>query len=116
MKYVIPFFLLMITSCAQQKMNSNKKAQDIAWIKEIIEKTKESPFPTKVIISQYQFQGATVYLVDQCYQCPDGMSILYNEKKEKLSTFGGMMANLNKYPNFFEEATDKKVIWKSFKE
>ncbi len=116
MKYLLPLLMFMMISCAQQQKTSTKgnPIEDIIWIKEFINETKKSPFPSKVIITQYKFKGEIVYLVNHCYQCADEMSILYNIKKEKLSTFGGMIANENKHPNFFKEATEKKELWRSF--
>lgn len=102
-------------SSSNAQKSTNNPLQDIVWIKEYIEETKKSPFPTKAMITQYTYKGEIVYMVDGCYQCPDAMSTLYNIKKEKLCTFGGMLPSLNNTcPDFTEKATDKKVLWKSF--
>lgn len=117
MKYAYLFLILFIAACSS---NSNKvkeinhPIEEITWIKEFISETKKSPFPTKVVISQYKFKEETVFLINHCFKCADEMKVLYNTKKEKLSTFGGMIPNQNKYPNFFEEATEKKELWRSF--
>ena len=94
--------------------NTEDTAQEISWIKEQIKEFKAHPFPRKSKISQFTYKEATVFLVESCYQCPDATSYLYNTKKEKLCTFGGMIPNTNNCPDFFDVATDKKELWKNF--
>lgn len=107
---------ILILSCKSSStaQNSNKSSQEISWIKAQIQEFKEHPFPRKSAISQFVYKEETVFLVESCYQCPDAMSFLYNEKKEKLCTFGGMIPNTNNCPDFFDVATDKEVLWKNF--
>ncbi|WP_442264877.1 DUF6970 domain-containing protein [Tenacibaculum sp. ZS6-P6] len=118
MKFPIIILLLLFVSCGtskKEKKNSNKnQIESISWIKEYIEKTKENPFPTKAIITQYLYKNEIVFLVEGCYQCPDSPKVLYNKKKEQLCVFGGMLAHTNNCPDFFKNATDKKIIWKNF--
>ncbi|MDY0780451.1 DUF6970 domain-containing protein [Tenacibaculum sp. IB213877] len=108
--------LLILTSCAQQKKEANNlnPIEKTQWMKDFIKQTEENPFPTKAMIVQYTYNNETVYLVDQCYQCPDAISTLYNIKKERLCTFGGMIPNTNNCPDFFDKATNKKILWKNF--
>lgn len=116
MKYVLFISVILMMSCGPQKSSSDKEnpLEDIAWISEYIENTKKSPFPTKAMITQYKFNGEIVYLVNGCVDCADAPSFLYNQKKEELCVFGGMIPNSNNCPDFFDKASDKKVIWKSF--
>ena len=116
MKYVMLLFVFIFLSCGPQKTTSNKEnpLEEIAWIKEYIENTKKSPFPTKAMITQYSYNGNTVYLVNGCVDCADAPAFLYNEKKEELCVFGGMIPNSNNCPDFFDKASDKKILWKSF--
>lgn len=120
MRLLYSFFIFIVCiGCSQKKEKTKTQEnpiENIKWIKEYIDKTKESPFPTKVIITQYTYNKETVYLVNGCYKCSDEVSYLYNRKNEKLCTFGGMVANSNNCPNFFDKAANKKVLWKSFKE
>lgn len=115
---ILSFFVIFLTTC-KKRVNKESKTENptenISWIKEYIEETKKSPFPTKAMIVQYTYNNEIVYLVDGCYQCPDAMSTVYNTKKEVLCTFGGMVAETNNTcPDFEEKATNKKTIWKSF--
>lgn len=114
---VLYFMFLILISCGQQKKsseNTTNPVEEINWIKEYIAATTKSPFPTKVVITQYTYKNQNVYLVNGCYNCADAVSYLYTSNKEQLCTFGGMIPNSNNCPDFFNEATDKKVIWKSF--
>ena len=114
MKYFYLFITVLLISCGKPTTSNENSTETIAWIQEFIQQTKQSPFPTKVIITQYTYKGETVFLINHCYQCADEMKVLYTRDKKKLSTFGGMLANQNKLPNFFEEATEKKELWRSF--
>lgn len=114
MKPLLTFLcFIFLSACAQKKV---KDPLSLNWIKEYIENTKKSPFPTQAIITQYTYQGETVFLVNGCYNCADALQFLYNENKEQLCVFGGMVANSNNCPDFFKKATDKKIVWKNFKE
>ena len=117
MKTFLYFFLMALILSCKPNSSLQKKAksvEELPWIKEQIASFKKNPFPSKSAITTYQHKGKTVYLIESCYECPDAVSLLYNSKKEKLCTFGGMIANTNNCPDFFEEATDKKIIWKNF--
>ncbi len=117
LRLAVCFVILILVSCAESKKikdTTKNPIETISWMQELIKQTKESPFPTKVMISQYTYNGKTVFLVDECYQCPDASSFLYTDKKEKLCTFGGMIPNSNNCPDFNDNATNKKILWKSF--
>lgn len=113
--YILLVIFVMSCKSSSSAQSNNNPIEDIAWIKEYIQETNKSEFPTRAMITQYTYKGETVYLVDGCYQCPDAMSTLYTAKKEKLCTFGGMVPSLNNTcPDFSEQATNEKVLWKSF--
>lgn len=111
---LLAVFLMMSCSSTKQK-KSQDSTKGITWIKEYIKEAKKSPFPVKTVITQYSYKGETVYMVDDCYQCPDAMTTVYNVKKEVLCTFGGMVPETNNTcPDFEKEAKKEKVVWKSF--
>lgn len=118
MRYIYILLLIFTFSCKSQQTKDgavSNPTKNIKWIKKFINETNNDIFPTKAQITQYTYKGETVYLVEHCYECPDAAAFLYNVKKEKLCTFGGMVPNTNNCPNFSKEATNEKVIWKNFK-
>lgn len=109
---VIVFLSCKTTSKAQNK-NTNP-LEEVSWLKELKTSFDNDTFQRKAMIIQYTYNNEIVFLIEDCYQCPDGMSTLYNSKKEKVCVFGGIMGN-NSCPDFSEKAINEKVIYKNFK-
>jgi len=106
--------LLLIISCKSVVNTKEQNPLNLPWIKEKIESYEKYPFPRKSMISEYEYNGEIVFLVESCYQCPDAQSFVYNEKKEKLCTLGGMVSSTNNCPDFFDKAIKKSILWKNF--
>ena len=80
---------------------------DTDWLKDI---TEHASNPTEVI--RYKYNGETVYSIEICVGCADSMVEIYNCVGEVICKFGGI-AGFNTCPDFYDTATDKKVIWKN---
>ncbi len=61
-------------------------------------------------IIQYQYKGETVFSINTCFDCADGMTVVYNCVPETKCQFGGN-GRLNTCPDFKDTATGKKIIW-----
>ena len=111
----ILFTLLLICSLACQKESVNPQVcpsnplESISWLKEIHENFQKIAAPSANRIIQYEYKGACVFLIDPCYQCPDGLVVVYNSAKEIVCEFGSI-AGLNTCPDFYELATNKLVL------
>jgi hypothetical protein len=81
---------------------------DISWLKEIVE-----PINTETEVVRYKYKGETVYLVNTCVGCADAMDQVYNCSGQVICQLGGI-AGLNTCPDFYDTATDKKVVWKNY--
>ncbi|MFD0992288.1 DUF6970 domain-containing protein [Tenacibaculum geojense] len=114
--YQCLLFLCLISCAPKKEASQVNPIENKVWMQDFIKQIKDNPFPVKAMIVSYTYKNETVYLLDPCYQCPDAISTLYNAKHDKLCTFGGMMPNTNNCPDFFDTATDKKVLWKNFDE
>ena len=112
--YKLLLFFILIASCKSTKNSQENHSLELTWIQEEIEVYKNHPFPRKSMISEYEYNGEIVFLVESCYQCPDAQSFVYNEKKEKLCTLGGMVSSTNNCPDFFDKAIKKSILWKNF--
>lgn len=84
--------------------------ENIAWLKELKETFEQSTQAANTQITQYHYQQECVFLVDDCYQCPDALQVVYNYDQEKICEFGGTDGR-NTCPDFEEEATGALRLW-----
>lgn len=81
-------------------------------ISDMIDTMEEEPAANPpASITRYEYEGETVYYVPQ--RCCDIPSVLYDSKCEVIcSPDGGLSGDGDgRCPDFFDEATDKTVIW-----
>ncbi len=109
---LVVIFLSCKTTWKAQNSGTNP-LEEITWLKELKTSFDKDSFQNKAMIIQYTYNNETVYLIENCYQCPDGMSTVYNSKKEKVCEFGGFIGS-NTCPGFSSKATNEKVIYKNF--
>lgn len=95
----------------EQATKTGISCEDNAWLEGMIQSLEERE-DQKAQIIRYRYNNETVYLVDDCLGCADAMQIVYTCSGEEHCTFGGI-AGLNTCPDFFEKATDRKVIWQN---
>ena len=113
------FVIMTLLACSAPATESGelkelKTAADLAcdnstWLENTLEALENSA-DQKAAVIQYRYNNETVYWVDNCLGCADAMQVVYSCSGEERCTFGGI-AGFNTCPDFFETATDKKVIW-----
>jgi hypothetical protein len=81
---------------------------DNTWLDQEIELLKT--LNTTARLTQYVYKGEAVFEVETCLECADRMTIVYTCEGDAICTFGGI-AGFNTCPDFYETATNKKVIW-----
>jgi len=110
---VLLFFVLMC-SAFQCENNSfpdeSAYCTDTAWLQTIIKNAQQNSSKAEVI--RYLYNGQTVYYINTCIDCADGMAQVYTCSGEVICQFGGI-AGFNTCPDFNDTATEKKVIWKN---
>lgn len=114
--YLLSLLVLIFLSCkttSKAQNKSNSPLEDITWLKELKTSFEKDSGQRKAMIIQYTYNKETVFLIENCFQCPDGMSTVYNSKKKVICEFGGIIGK-NTCPDFSEKATNEKVIYKSF--
>jgi hypothetical protein len=113
MKKII-LVIIIIFSTIFLGCNSSKKTNTTfpAWVNETISNFEKEN--DRAEISEYLYKGDTVYMVSYCYHCPDAIDAVYDKEGKKLCEFGGIDGR-DTCPGFFEEATNKKVIWRNKK-
>lgn len=95
------------TSC-----ETEKPFEDIAWLKKLKNDFDKDTSATKRKITQYNYKGKTVYMIQYCFGCADSMATVYDCDKNEICVFGGY-GGFNTCPDFNEQATDKIVLWEN---
>jgi len=113
MKATIGLMVLLLAACAFQCQDNSYPDEsayctDTAWLKTIIENAHQNTSKAEVI--RYQYKMQTVYYINTCIDCADGMAQVYTCSGEVICQFGGI-AGFNTCPDFKDTATDKKVVW-----
>jgi hypothetical protein len=107
--------LLILPNCKENNegkdaCNTNDPLNEIQWLNELKTALEISAKMSGAQIISYRYHDADVFLVNDCYNCMDGMVRVYNCSGEVICEFGGF-AGLNTCPDFFEEATDSIMLW-----
>ena len=104
---------LLPVACSKSdisRCNTKGPLNDIPWLKELKEQFDKDTGPYRQIITQYTYQGETVFLVDACHLCSDALQVVYDCEKNVLCEFGGIEGK-NTCPDFKKKATGKLVLY-----
>ena len=109
---ILLLFVLMCSAfqCQSSFYADDPYCSDTAWLQTIIENAKQNSSKAEVI--RYRYNEQTVYYINTCIDCADGMAQVHTCSGEVICQFGGI-AGFNTCPDFNDTATDKKVIWKN---
>ena len=88
---------------------NGKPLEKLAWLKQIKEDLKISTSVSKKEIIQYIYNGNTVFLINSCKGCADGLITVYNCIGKKQCEFGGISGK-NTYSDFNMNVTNKILI------
>lgn len=108
MKIVYAIFLAsLMFSCADKKLDSSGMP---TCLTSMIEKQKKEMAEPESV-TQYAYKGQTVYYV--VAPCCDQFNNVYDSDCKFLGSPDGGMEGRgdHKLPEFFSQATDKKVVW-----
>jgi hypothetical protein len=88
----------------------NDPLQDLAWLKQIKYNFEMDMSPAKQRISHYNYKDQSVFLIENCVNCSDEMSELFDCDGKKICEFGGI-AGLNTCPDFHDNAVLQKILF-----
>lgn len=91
---------------------SGNPLEELAWLKLIKEDLEISTSLSKKEIIQYTYKGNTVFLINPCKDCADGLITVYDCNGEKQCEFGGI-GGKNTCPDFDMNATSKILLWEN---
>jgi hypothetical protein len=113
--FAIALITFTVLRCQINPLSSSTEDEgntcDPVWLKNVEAELKQNTNVKSEII-QYLYNGQTVYYVDSCIGCPDGLTLVYACSGDVICQFGGI-AGLNTCLDFAERAIKKKVIWKN---
>ena len=103
--------IFLLASCAPKNQGMINMPSCLATKIDSIKKTPNVNPPQSVI--QYSYKGAAVYYVKA--GCCDQFNEVYNTDCKQLGAPDGGITGKgdNKLPDFFANATNKKVIWEN---
>ena len=113
--YICMLTLIFQFSCKetnnpQYACGTDDPLENLQWLKELKVSLEMSAKMTGAQIIQYQYQEDDVFLVNDCYNCMDGLIQVFNCEGDVICQFGGIIG-MNTCPDFFEEATDSTMLW-----
>ncbi|WP_397444763.1 DUF6970 domain-containing protein [Polaribacter sp. R77954] len=110
--------VFFIVSCASNNpvLNQTCKVdlpiEDLIWLKAIKENFEKSVSLVKKEIILYEYNNAHVFLIDDCNNCADNLSRLYNCEGTIICEFGGI-AGVNTCADFEKNAIKIRVLWEN---
>ncbi|MEN8250525.1 MAG: hypothetical protein ABFS32_16450 [Bacteroidota bacterium] len=112
---VILIFALIIIGCNRRETeppfcNVEDPINELAWLNEIIHEDTINGVKTIIFMCQYKEEEG--FLLDICVGCYDPYARFMNCSGEVICHIGGY-ANLNTCPDFWENVTDKELLWES---
>ena len=109
--FVVISWLLM--SCIEpdsiNSCNFENPLEEISWLREIVNTLEASMDSVGYEIIRYDYKGSTVFYVNDCFGCSDGIIRVYNCEGEVICEFGGTHG-INSCPDFLETATDSTIL------
>ena len=107
--------LLLTLACSSDNQDNlecdfENPFEKLEWLNDIKESFEIRMSIAGAQIIQYNYQGEIVFLIDDCYQCADGMTQVYNCQGDVICEFGGILGR-NTCPDFHETATDRKMLF-----
>ncbi|NOX66186.1 MAG: hypothetical protein GXO85_10465 [Chlorobi bacterium] len=111
-KLFIIILVIILSACSDQNKicGSDNPLDEIAWLREIRDQFDEDMGPQRQRIIQYKYYGNDVFLIEECFQCADAVSIVYDCEKNIVCEFGGYSGK-NTCPDFNQNATEEKILY-----
>ena len=115
MKFIKLIFVssTLMLSCGNENnkvCNTDNPLEELGWLNEIRSRFDMDMGPQRQRITQYKYDGKYVFKIEDCYQCADALTYVYNCEGEIICEFGGL-DGVNTCPDFEQNATDEKILY-----
>ncbi len=114
--FTVAIVFLLITACELHKVegiddcSSNTSFEDLEWLGDIKKNLELSMGVAGSQIIRYKYLDNTVFWIDPCYMCPDGLISVYDCDGNVICEFGGIDGR-NTCMDFETEAKDSTMLW-----
>jgi hypothetical protein len=101
---VVFFMLVLAYTCKSDEnitpeCNYDDPLNDIEWLNEKKQQLEMSMSMAGWQIIRYKYENEYVFLIDECFQCPDALTLVYNCDGNIICEFGGIDGR-NTCPDF----------------
>ncbi|WP_299714358.1 hypothetical protein [uncultured Tenacibaculum sp.] len=108
---------LSLFACSKQEYHTDKYAinplENLEWLKQKKENFERLMNSVKVEILLFKYLEERVYVINDCVNCTDALTKVYNERGEVICEFGGI-AGVNTCPDFQDNAQFLGVLWRNY--
>lgn len=111
MTLALPAMLLACSDKDEYCNNVSNPVKEIPWLYELVEANKSKS--VEVDIYAYEYKGETVFVVNECNGCADVITVAKDCSGNTICEWGGLLG-LNTCPDFDEEATNKRLVYKNY--
>lgn len=118
MKRLLFLTLVLLYSCQadstfqKTSCNVSNPIENLPWLNQIKINFEQSGAAPKRKIYQYTYAGNTVFLIDPCVGCPDGLQSVFDCSGNAICEFGGI-AGVNTCPDFSDNSTNEMLLWEN---
>lgn len=117
-KVIFLFLTIFLLSCSNEEnqvdsCNVKNPLEDLEWLAQIKSNFNMIANDAVARITQYTYNNALVFLVEDCVNCSNKQQIVYNCSGTQICKFGGITGE-NTCPDFLDNATDKKVLYQNY--
>lgn len=105
--------LLLFCSCdkdEQENTCGENPLENISWLKELVDNENNTDDTSGLEIIQYTYKNNTVFSVNDCINCADAITVVYDCEKNVLCEFGGI-AGVNTCSDFYDEAIKESILY-----
>lgn len=112
-KIIVLLFILLFIGCNEDEKEvcyTNDPLEEISWLSDIRDSFDKDMGLQRQRIIMYKYHGEYVFLIDDCYQCPDALAFVFDCEGKVICEFGGF-TGINTCPDFGQNATDEKALY-----
>lgn len=113
--YILTTACTILSSCVKEKnavtyCHYDNPLVQIEWLRTIKNNMELSGMTNRFEIYSYSYLGNDVFLVDECKNCPDYQSFIYDCNENVICTVGGLAPNKS-CKNLLLLGTNKKLLY-----
>lgn len=81
---------------------------ELSWLSELKTRLNQNQWTSR--ITQFEYNNSCAFLVEECYLCPDFISVVYDENGDEICASGGITGN-STCEDFYQNAINEIEIY-----